>query len=587
MRIARNQTFDALPVRTVRIATALALLLAAPAHAQQDGAGGQRAQDAVAALQRGQIDQALSLYGDALSDRTLPNDKRSIILNDRGVVLTRKQQPRQAIEDFNRAAVLYPEYAPIYNNRGNLLLQMGQVREAIKDFDRAVLLAPGYAAAFANRGSAYVKLGQPDRAVLEYSRAIEISAQNPSAFNGRGRAHLIANRPYSAQRDFSRAVQLNPAFAAAYRNRAEAKTAIERPEESVEDLSRALAFEPRQFESYIKRGNAYLASDNAASAVKDFNQALELAPQSVPAYIGRGYAHAKADAFDEALNDLARAIELNPREAKAYAMRAWVYKQTQQPDLGQRDVERALRLEPVIADAYWAQGEIEEALGRGATAAAAYAKAIATDANHREAAAGLQRLGIKPAREDSEVVDAGFEKWRVYLGNGRYYAIHETMPALKVVLEVFGQVAPKIVEWDRKKAPFNGIGVLRYAAGRIEAPGGIEEIENAAVIDTQAAAVISTQMTRMGTKSAKWTWDQGRLVVASADGLNEELALRGAKPKDAKDVKDRDRDTASAGEGSAGPKRDSAPRQPREQTASRPPPPRQKPKSLFELIFGN
>ncbi len=585
MHLPKNQGLAVLPRSLVCWALALALQSMVSAHAQQDGQGGQRAQEAAAVLQRGNLDKALALYGEALSDRTLPNDRRSIILNDRGVVLTRKQQPRLAIEDFNRAAVLYPEYAPIYNNRGNLLLQMGQMREAIKDFDRAVLLAPTYAAAFANRGSANVKFGQPDKAVADFSRAIEISAQNPSAFNGRGRAHLAANRPYSAQRDFSRAVQLNPAFAAAYRNRAEAKTAIERPEELVEDLSRALAFEPRQFENYIKRGIAYLASDNAVSAVKDFNQALELAPQSVTAYIGRGYAHAKAEAFDEALNDLARAIELNPREAKAYAMRAWVYKQTQQPDLGQKDVERALRLEPVIADAYWAQGEIEEALGRGDTAAAAYAKAIATDANHREATAGLQRLGLKPARDDSEVVDAGFEKWRVYLGNGRYYAIHETMPSLKVVLEVFGQVAPKIVEWERKKAPFNGIGILRYSAGRVEAASGTDEIENAAVIDTQSASVISTQMTKMGAKTAKWTWEQGRLAVASADGLTEELALRGAKPRDAKEVKDKDRDSASAGEAPTS-KREASPRPPREQTASRPPP-RQKPKSLFELIFGN
>ena len=561
------------------------LLLASPAaHAQQDGIGGQKAQAAAAALQNGNLDQALALYGEALADRSLPNDRRSIILNDRGVTLTRLQQSRAAIEDFNRAAVLYPEYAPVYNNRGNLLLQLGQVREALKDFDRAVLLSPSYTAAFSNRGGAHLKLGQLDKAVNDYTRAIEISAQNASAYNGRGRAHLAANRPYSAQSDFTRAVLLNPAFAAAYRNRADAKAAIDQPDGAVEDLSRALAFEPRQLASYLKRGDAYLAGGNAASAVKDFNKAIEIAPESVIAYIGRGFAHAKVEAYDEALNDLARAIELNPREARAYAVRAWVYKQTQQPDLGQKDVERALRLEPVVADAYWAHGEIEEAFGRADTAAAAFTKALAADGNHREATAGLQRLGFKATRDASEVADAAFEKWHVYAVGGRFHAIHDSMPTLKVILEVFGAAPPKIVEWDRRKAPFAGIGVLRYAAGSIETPTGTEDIEKAAIIDTQAPAVISTQMTRKGGRNAKWTWDQGRLAVASADGTDEVLALRGAKSPVTTTTADPAEAAAKRAAEERAAQRERAANQ---QASARPPPPRQKPKSLFDLIFGN
>jgi Flp pilus assembly protein TadD len=84
--------------------------------------------DAAIALQRGQIDSAVQFYTDALADKGLSNDKRAVVFNDRGVAQMRRQQYKLAIDDFNRAVQLSPEYAPVYNNRGNALLALGVPR---------------------------------------------------------------------------------------------------------------------------------------------------------------------------------------------------------------------------------------------------------------------------------------------------------------------------------------------------------------------------------------------------------------------------------------------------------------------------
>src|SRR3974390_298387 len=134
-----------------------------------------RTRDAGAALVRGNIPQAIALFSEALDDKTLTNDRRATTLNDRGVAYARNQQPKEALEDFNRAIQLFPENAAVYNNRGNLLLALGAAREAIKDFDRALVLAPGYAAAYSNRAGAYLRLGQIDRAIAGYSKAVALT----------------------------------------------------------------------------------------------------------------------------------------------------------------------------------------------------------------------------------------------------------------------------------------------------------------------------------------------------------------------------------------------------------------------------
>jgi len=544
-------------VRRLMIVLILCAAGAWTAFAQQSDASMLRVREAAAALVRGNVDQAITIYTEALADKSLPNDRRATILNDRGVAYSRRQQQKEAIEDFNKAIQLYPEYAAVYNNRGNVLLGLGAIREAMKDFDRALLLAPGYAAAYSNRAGASMKLGQIDRAIADYTKAIELTPNSAAALSGRGRAHLAAHRPLGAIRDFTRAVGLDARFSAAYRSRAEAKMAIERYEEAIEDFSRAIAFEPRNVEIYALRGAAYMEADNAASAIKDLAKAIELAPNVAAFYAARGLAYAKAEAYEEALNDLGRAIELEPRSPRAYAYRAWTYRQ-QQAELAVKDVERALKLDDKSAEAYWARGEINEELGRAELAVADLRKALTLDPRLKGANQALQRLGVSVRPADAEVADAGFEQWRVFRSGGQYTATNDEFPRLRVNLEMVGRGQPRILEWDMKKAPFQGIAVLRFHAGVVDGPKGPEEVEQAAVIDLQSGSVVSVEVQRQGEKLAQWTWDDGKLVVASADGITDEFQLRQSKPKE--------------------PPPQAQPRT-AEQRARRP-------RTLFELLFG-
>ncbi|HXE88174.1 MAG TPA: tetratricopeptide repeat protein [Hyphomicrobiaceae bacterium] len=543
------------------------ILLLASALAEDTAA----IRDAGAALARGNLDQAVALYSQALQDKTLANERRAILLSDRGVAHARLQNPREAIEDFNRAVQLFPEYAAIYNNRGNVLLGIGAVREAMKDFDRALLLAPGYAAAYSNRAGAQVRLGEVDLAVADYTKAISLVPTSPAALTGRGRAHLAARRPQTAIRDLTRAINLDARFSAAYRARAEAKMVAAHYDEAIEDFSRAIAFEARNAELYLLRGDAYLAANNAASAAKDFSTAIDISPRNARAWAARGLAYAKADAYEDALNDLGRAIELEPRSAKAFAYRAWTYRK-QQPELGLKDVERALKLDPNSAEAYWARGEIAEARGQPVEAAVDIAKALALDPRLKDAQAVQHRLRPSPLADvEEEVGDAGFDRWRVFVKWPQYVATNDQFPKLKVDIEMLGKGRPRILDWEVKAAPFAGIGVLRFQAGVADGPRGPEEIEQAAIVDVQAGSVVAVETVRRGAKQGQLTWDAGKLVVASADGTTDELALRSEKPKEAappKRVAAEKKDVWSpwGSTWDGGKKR---------------------PKTLFELLFGN
>lgn len=491
------------------------------------------ADEGATALARGSASEAVTSFTAALADTGLANDRRAALLNDRAVAYMRLGQVKLALEDFNRAAQLFPEYAAIYNNRGNLLLSIGLTKEALKDFDRAIVLAPGYAAAYNNRAGAYVKLGQYADAIRDFTQAIQLLPSNPAPLTGRGKAQLALNRPHAAIRDFSRAVTADARFATGYRSRAEAKLEVEHYDEAIEDLSRAVAFDVNNAEIYAVRGMAYLEMRNVEAALKDFSQAITLDPKLVRAYEGRGLAHALAEATDEAFADLNKAIELDPRSARAFAFRAFLYKQSGQVDIAQKDVETAQKLGADKPEVLWAAAEIAEAQGAIDLAIANLKKALALRPGYKDASDSLMRLtGGVADFSDTLVEGAGIEKWRVVLRANRYYAVNDEMPRLSVPLEMMGEGKPRLVSWEVQPPPVKGIGVLKFYGGVVTTRTGSEESELAALVDIDEAKIIAIAPNRQGSKSATWTWEEGRVIVASVDGVTEEFPLRTLKPAD-------------------------------------------------------
>ncbi len=551
------------------------------------------AQEAAALLLRGNAPQAITQYTEALKDQTLTNDRRGAILNDRAVAYARSGQTKLAIDDFNRAVQLFPEHPATYNNRGNLLLALTLPKEAIRDFDRAILLSPGYAAAYANRAGAYDKLGQPEDAIRDYTRAIELMPQSAVPLAGRGRVLLALGKPHAAIRDFGRAVAADARFSNGYRGRASAKLKIRRYDDAIEDLSRAIAFDNGNAELYILRGHAYLGVRNFASGIRDFSRAIELDGKSAPAFAGRGLGNGYVEAFDEAFADLNRAIEIDPRNAATFAYRAIVYTEAGQTDVGLRDVETATKLDATRAEVHWARGAIAESQGRTAEAIGDFRRALEANSQLALAAEGLKRLGGEMADSSDVPADGlGIEGWTVVTRGTEFYAVNTETPALRVPLESPGTGLPKLIDWEVKKAPLKGIGILRFRGGTLASKSGPLDVELSAIVDINAHTIIAVEPHKLGTKTATWTWEEGRVVVASVDGVTDEFNLRPSiaaqgSSKQHRNAEGRNNDDGqfSPFEQLDKPKHDRSQRSAGNQNAA--PRPAPKPKSILQLLFGN
>jgi tetratricopeptide (TPR) repeat protein len=81
----------------------------------------------------------------------------------------------EAIQHFERALQLRPDYADALNNLGFALAKQGRWDEAIQHYERTLQLRPDYAEAHCNLGIALAKQGRWDEAITQLQQALALA----------------------------------------------------------------------------------------------------------------------------------------------------------------------------------------------------------------------------------------------------------------------------------------------------------------------------------------------------------------------------------------------------------------------------
>jgi len=86
-----------------------------------------------------------------------------------------KDNPAQALAEYDRALALKPDFAAVHSERGSLYYQMGKPETALPDLEAAVALRPDDAASLDRLGQTYLALDRPAEAVRVLRKAATLS----------------------------------------------------------------------------------------------------------------------------------------------------------------------------------------------------------------------------------------------------------------------------------------------------------------------------------------------------------------------------------------------------------------------------
>ena len=245
----------------------------------------------------------------------------------RGLSAADKGDFDKAIQNYDKAIELKPDFFGAYNSRGIAYRRKGDFDKAIQNYDKAIEIKPDFAEAYNNRGAAYAEKRDFDKAIQNFTTAIKIKPDFAEAYCNRGNAYDEKHDFDKAIQDFTTAIELKPDFAEAYNNRGIAYGGKRDFDKAIQNYDKAIEIKPDFAEAYCNRGVAYVEKRDFDKAIQNYDKAIEIKPRLAEAYNNRGIAYVEKRDFDKAIQNYDKAIEIKPDFAEAYCNRgeAWMH----------------------------------------------------------------------------------------------------------------------------------------------------------------------------------------------------------------------------------------------------------------------
>jgi lipoprotein NlpI len=209
-----------------------------------------------------------------------------------------------------------------FTNRGNDYRHKGEYDRAIQDFDQALKLNPNYINALVRRGDAYSSKHDYDHAVQDFDQALKIDPNSAPAFNDRGMMYADKGEFDRAIQDYDQALKAKPDYAWAFNNRGNAYSDLRDYAQAIKDYNETLRLNPDNSSAFNNRGNAYLRMGEFERSIPDFDQSLKLSPTFLNAFRGRAAAYFYLGQFAAAQPDFANAVKSTPTDAYSVL---WLY----------------------------------------------------------------------------------------------------------------------------------------------------------------------------------------------------------------------------------------------------------------------
>lgn len=219
-----------------------------------------RALDGIRALETGKdpkayetgLDAVLSLYEQGRLAEVLDHVRLLIDLypsqpdlhNIAGAAAAGLGQHERAVEAYDRALAVKPDYAEVHSNRATALIGLKRYEEALASCDKAIRLLPDNAQAHSNRGIALKHLGRIKEALASYDKAARLMPNSAEIHYNRGNALLGPGGLEEAVAAYDRAIALRPTYVDALVNRGHALRDLGRLDQALDSYGRAVALRP-------------------------------------------------------------------------------------------------------------------------------------------------------------------------------------------------------------------------------------------------------------------------------------------------------------------------------------------------------
>jgi tetratricopeptide (TPR) repeat protein len=276
----------------------------------------------------GQLKETASQYEQALEDYLSVQDHEprnvDALLRIAGVY-GKLHMSSQAIEAYQKAVELDPDYYGGYHGLGVLYYYHGNYPEAARQFQKSIERAPGLFDEYTNLGAALDELGQDTEAEKALLTSLKLR-ETPEALNNMGAIRAYQKKDVEAIAYYKRAVALDPSNYIYLENLADSNRRLGRMRDAnaayrqAMDLALATLKEnprlgyPRGYVAYIaaRLGDRKRAEDEIAQALQLSPRETKVIRHAVRTYEALGQRDRAIQVLEAAPPDLLRELDRQP-----------------------------------------------------------------------------------------------------------------------------------------------------------------------------------------------------------------------------------------------------------------------------------
>lgn len=307
----------------------------------------------------GRIEEAMECYDRAIKGKHDPTNSDIRYKVNEGIL---EIHPHNQIVDY------------ALHNKGLCYVRIGQLVKALEYFDKAVSINPDYLDGWLSKAQTLASLGKIEEAITSYDEAIKLNPDSFHVWYSKGTRLTMASRWEQALPCYDEALKIASlrkdtkskddlaGEAGALDNKGYCLSELDRYEEALKCHAKALEINPNHQNALINYGRALYGLGRYNDAIKSYNKATQINPWNGLVWFHTAYALDKIGKKREAIISFEKALKLSPPldiTIKILSQEAEIFRDDQKFKEALQCYNKILVLDPTNEQALRGKRELE------------------------------------------------------------------------------------------------------------------------------------------------------------------------------------------------------------------------------------
>ncbi len=299
-----------------------------------------------------------------------------------GYVYYIEKEQGKAIEQFQKAIEVNPNFPMAYYNLGVVLNESGDKKRANEEYAKVIRVMPYYTLANYNSCISLKELGDYKGAIERCKKAIEMEPDFSFPYILWGEILNEMGDNKGGIEKIKKAIEIDPNEEKAYIRWGNILNQLGDNKGAIEKYKKVIEINPNEEKTYFNWGEILKQLGDNKGAIEKYKKVIEINPNQEKAYLNWGNILRQSGDDKGAIEKYQKAIDINPNEEKTYLILGITLLDLKDTKSAIEKYKKAIEINPNYTDAYLQWGDILKQLGDTKGAIEKYKKVIEIEPDH-------------------------------------------------------------------------------------------------------------------------------------------------------------------------------------------------------------